>query len=366
MKRPRSLAAHLFTAQLTVVLVTFLALLTTIVLVAPGLFLHHLRMTGEDTPEVQEHAEEAFRTSVGLALLAAAVLAIVAAISLSWFLARRVSRPITDLAASAESVAHGNYDVQVPDGGFGAELHTLAVSFQDMTHSLATTDEARAQLLSDLSHEIRTPLATLEAHIDGLEDGVVKPTHSTFAVMRGQVHRLRRLASDVRLAALAQEHALDLHPEQVAARDLVAAACTLYEPRFREKGITLEDDCQSVLDVVRVDRDRMLQVLGNLLENALRHTPPGGRVRLSCSHHDDTIDIAVSDTGSGIDPDDLDRVFHRFHRLSDAREADTGGSGLGLTIARALVQNQGGDLTAHSEGVGTGSTFTIRLPIAHP
>lgn len=170
--------------------------------------------------------------------------------------AARLSRPITDLAASAESVAHGNYDVQVPDGGFGAELHTLAVSFQDMTHSLATTDEARAQLLSDLSHEIRTPLATLEAHIDGLEDG------------RGEAHA-QHLRRDARTGAptapLGQRRTARsagsgtrLGPPSRAggcSRSGGGGSYTLYEPRFREKGITLEDDCQSVLDVVRVDRD---------------------------------------------------------------------------------------------------------------
>ena len=346
-----------------VIATTFVALLVTVVLIAPGLFLHHLRMTGEDSPVVQLHAQEAFETSVGLALMAAATVAIVAAILLSWFLARRVSRPITELAASAEAVAHGNYDVVVTETGFGTELRTLSQSFQDMADSLATTDEARTQMLSDLSHEIRTPLATLEAHIDGLEDGVIPTTAATYQVMRGQVHRLRRLASDVRLAAQAQEHALDLHPTATKVSDLVHSACALYEPRFRDKGVLLDDRSRHDREmVVRVDRDRMQQVLGNLLDNALRHTPAGGTVSVGCHQNGQAVEIAVTDSGEGIDPADLDRVFQRFQRLDTSRESDSGGSGLGLTIARALVQSQHGDLTAHSAGLGTGSTFTIRLP----
>ena len=195
----------------------------TIVLIAPGLFMYHLEMTGEDSPVVQQHAQEAFETSVGLALLAAAAVAVLAAILLSWFLARRVSRPIADLAAAAETVAHGNFGVSVPDSGFGSELATLSASFRDMAQDLATTDEARARLLADLSHEIRTPLATLEAHIDGLEDGVLPPDAHSFEVMRGQVRRLQRLASDVKLAAEAQEHALHLEKRPTPVVALVAA-----------------------------------------------------------------------------------------------------------------------------------------------
>lgn len=361
--KPRSLAARLFTAQLLVIAITFSALLVTVLLVAPGLFLHHLRMTGEDSPSVQSHAQQAFETSVGLALLAAAAVAVVAAIVLSWFLARRVSRPITELATSAEAVAHGNFDVVVPEIGFGTELQTLSQSFQEMTDSLATTDEARTQMLSDLSHEIRTPLATLEAHIDGLEDGVIPTDAATYEVMRGQVQRLRRLASDVRLAAQAQEHALDLHPAPTLVSDLIGTACALYAPRYQEKAVRLDDRCHGDQEtLVLVDRDRMQQVLGNLLENALRHTPAGGTVSIGCSHHGHTVAISVSDTGDGIAADDLDRVFHRFQRLDTSRQPDSGGSGLGLTIARALVQSQHGDLLAHSEGPGKGSTFTIRLP----
>lgn len=362
MKRPPSLAARLFTAQLLVVGITFVALVVTVVLIAPGLFMYHLQMTGEDSPVVQLHAQEAFEASVGLALLAAALVAIAAAVLLSWFLTRRVSQPITALAAAAESVAHGNYDVDVPDTGFGTELHTLSRSFRDMAGHLATTDRARARLLSDLSHEIRTPLATLEAHIEGLEDGVIPATTPTFEVMRGQVHRLRRLASDVRLVAQAQEHALDLQPRRVGVRDLVDAACTLYEPRYRDKGVRLRNACDRPDDIVDVDPDRMQQVLGNLLDNALRHTPTGGNVQIACRRAGATIEITVADSGEGIPAPALETIFERFQRLDGARRADSAGSGLGLTIARAIVQNHGGDLSAHSAGPDQGATFVLRLP----
>lgn len=352
----KSLGSRLFAGQLLVIAVTFLALVITILLIAPGLFLYHLEMTGEDDAAVQMHAQEAFETAVGLALVAAAVVAVIAAVLLSWFLAIRVSAPITDLAAAAEAVAEGRYDVTVPDSGFGTELHTLSSSFQEMAETLASTDAARSRLLSDLSHEIRTPLATLEAHIDGLEDGHVRPDAATFAVMRGQVHRLNRLASDVKLAAAAQEHALDLHPAPVDLEELVDSACTLFAPRYRDKGVLLTNACTGS-GTVLVDPDRMQQVLVNLLDNALRHTPPGGQVRMRCQPGA----ITVEDTGDGIAPEDLEKVFDRFQRL-DAARTDRSGSGLGLTIARAIVAEHGGTLTAASDGLSKGSSFVIRLP----
>ena len=351
-----SLATRLFVAQLVVIGTTFAALLVTILLVAPGLFRHHLEMTGEDSPTVQLHAQEAFETSVGLALLAAAAVAVLAAVLLAWFLARRVSRPIEALAGAAEAVAHGDYDVSVPATTFGRELTTLASSFQEMTHDLASTDEVRSQLLADLAHEIRTPLATLGAHIDGMEDGVVATDAAAFDVMRNQVSRLQRLAADVKLAAAAQEHALELHLADVRVADLVGAACALYAPRYAEKGVALREECESSI-TVRVDADRMQQVLGNLLDNALRHTPAGGRVTVSCAVTDH-VRIAVADTGEGIPEAEQEAVFDRFHRVDAARSG--GGSGLGLTIARAVVEDHGGTLRAVSHGAGT--TMLISLP----
>ncbi len=351
-----TLALRLFTAQLIVIATTFAALLVTILLLAPGLFRHHLEMTGEDSPTVQEHAQQAFETTVGWALLAGAAMAVLAAVVLAWFLARRVSRPIEDLATAAEAVARGDYDISVPDASFGRELATLSRSFTGMADDLASTDEARAQLLADLAHEIRTPLATLEAHIDGMEDGVVTTDAASFEVMRRQVHRLQRLAADVRLAAAAQEHALDLHPQVMDVAALVSAACDTFEARYRDKGVRLSNACAGG-KTVRVDPDRMQQVLGNLLDNALRHTPVGGIVSITCQP---PARILVTDDGEGIPPDQLEAVFERFHRVDASRSRE--GSGLGLTIARAIVEDHGGTLQATEAGNGT--TMVLNLPEA--
>ena len=363
MKRPIGLATRLFVAQLLVFLVAGIALAVTVALVAPSLFLAHLAMTGEDSPIVQQHALEAFESSVGVAFLAAAAAAIVAAVLLSWFLARRVSKPVEELADAAGTVAAGTYNISVPTTGFGPELAALSASFQHMADDLATTDAARTRLLADLAHELRTPLATLEVHIEGMEDGIVAPDSDTYDVMRAQVARLRRLADDIKLTAAAQEHALDLHPRPLQVADLLRAACDAAAPRYATHNVTLRCFPPSHAACVTVDPDRIQQVMANLLDNALRHTPPGGQVIVTATSNSEEVSIAVKDTGTGIPIDQLETIFQRFHRLDPARtnRAD-GGSGLGLTIARAIVEDHHGTITAHSAGPGHGAAFHVSLP----
>lgn len=360
-KAPRTLATRLFVAQVIVIAVASLALLVTIILVAPGLFVYHLDMTGEDSPAVQQHAQEAFEISVGIALLSAGTVAVLTAVFLSWLLARRVSRPIRDLAQAAESVARGDYDISVPAGAYARELTTLANSFQRMTDDLASTDDARARLLADLAHEIRTPLATLGAHIDGLEDGLLPADAHNYDVMRGQVHRLQRLATDVKLVAAAEEHALDLHPVRTRITVIVQAACDLFQARFADKGVDLRNECHRDDAHVMVDPDRMQQLFVNLLDNALRHTPAGGLVTVTCAHRSGSVVVEVRDTGSGIPEEHLEQVFTRFHRVDDARSA-AAGSGLGLTIAKAICRGHGATISASSRGPGLGTVISIRLP----
>lgn len=362
MTRPIGLGGRLFAAQLVVIIVAGATLVVTVLAVAPSLFLNHLAMTGEDSPIVQQHALEAFRSSAGLAFLAAATAAVIAAVMLSWFLSRRVSRPVEELAVAAEAVAAGHYGIRVPDTGFGPELAALSSSFQRMADDLAVTDAARTGLLADLAHEIRTPLATLEVHIDGLEDGIVPVSPETFGVLRDQVARLRRLATDIKLTAAAQEHALDLHPRTLHVADVLQVACDAAAPRYLAAGVTLGCEAEAEAGAVTVDADRIQQVLANLLDNALRHTPPGGSVTVTANASGGSVVVRVADNGDGIPTEELEAVFQRFHRLDPARVSQGGGSGLGLTIARAIVADHGGSLVAESPGRGAGTTLVLRLP----
>lgn len=365
MKRPLGLTSRLFVGQLIVVIVGAATLLLTAAIVAPRVFADHLARSGEDTPEVQTHVRNAFESSFALSMLVATIAAGIAAGFLSWFLARRVSRPISELAAASESVAAGDYQVAVPTPAFGRELSALSIAFADMADQLASTDATRTQMLADLAHELRTPLATLAAYIDGVEDGVVPASPESFATMREQVARLRRLSNDLREAAAAQEGALHVQLTPQPIQPIVSKAVAGGEPRFAGKSVTLVNSGivgEGVL--VSADADRLQQVLANLLDNALRHTPAGGSVRVLCTATPSAVEIRVVDDGDGIPAEHLDSVFDRFHRVDESRASDRegGGSGLGLTIARAIVIDHHGTLTAASPGPGAGTTIRMQLP----
>jgi signal transduction histidine kinase len=210
---------------------------------------------------------------------------------------------------------------------------------------------------------MRTPLATLEAHLEALQDGVRRLDEATFDVLAGSTERLRRLANDIGAVSRAQEGELEIHLEPADPGDLVEAATGACADRYRDKGVALTTDLGADVSVL-ADPSRMGQVLANLLDNALRHTPAGGSVRVSCRRTVRGVEIEVADSGEGIEPAHLSHVFDRFYRADPARNSRHGGSGIGLTISKALVEAQGGELFARSDGPGLGASFTIHLPEA--
>ncbi|WP_343989387.1 sensor histidine kinase [Terrabacter terrae] len=353
---------RLTVAQVLVIAAGSVTLAVTGALVAPGLFRTHLAEAGHVEPTVRRHVEEAFVSSVLLSLAVATLAALLAAGILSWLLVRRIAAPVRQLAAAADAVAVGRYDVSVPTMAFGRELEQLSRAFGHMAHRLADTDAARTRMLADLTHELRTPLATLTAYIDGVEDGVIAADEAAWSTMRSQVDRLRRLATDMRQVTDAQE-GLDLNLRSLdpvrLAHDAVAAAA----PRYTAKHVDLRYQGPARTTPVTGDPDRLSQVLANLLDNALRHTPSGGHVQLQLAQAGSRLTLAVTDDGEGLPADQVEAVFERFHRADTARAGHDGGSGLGLTIARAIVHGHGGTLTAASHGPGLGATFTISLPL---
>lgn len=364
-RKPARLATRLMTAQVVVIAVGALALVVSAMLVAPGLFRYHLAQTGETDPEVQHHAQQAFATSFVIALLLATLASLLAAGVVSWFLVRRVAQPVEELADAAETLATGHFQIDVPDTAFSSEIARLIDAFEAMATKLATTETTRRQLLSDLAHELRTPLSTLEAYVDGLEDTILPAEPATFTTMREQIARLRRLSSDLREVSLAEEHALDLRLEPQNAQDIVHDAVAAAAARYRQAGIALTYALPETDAVVLADAIRLQQVLANLLGNALRHTRTKVHVEMMTSQR--RVTISVSDDGEGIPVQEIERIFQRFHRIDPARRSSArSGSGLGLTIARAIVTDHGGTLVALSDGAGHGATFTITLPRRDP
>jgi signal transduction histidine kinase len=364
MRVPAGLVARLLTAQIAVIAVGAVTLAATAAFVGPRLFSEHLHRTGHFSQMVTEHAQEAFESAFAISIAVSMVMALLTAGLVSLLVVRRIAASVSELADAADAIAAADYTVRIPPGGFGTEMTRLSGAFARMAEKLAATEATRAGMLADLSHELRTPLATLEAYIDGMEDQVVPVDAASYAVMREQVARLRRLAIDVRAVSDVEEHALALDRRPADPVELARGAVAFAGPSFAAKGVALECGVTGAVPMVPADPARIQQVLGNLLANALRHTPAGGHVRVQV-HAEQArwVCIEVSDDGEGIPGDQLEAIFTRFHRVDPARAAHDGsGAGLGLTIARAIVTGHGGTLTATSNG--RGATFTVRLPTA--
>lgn len=361
--------------------------------VGPAVFHEHLVRYAAASPETVLHAEEAFRTSSGLALGVGLGAGTVMSLVVGLLLGRRVGRSLRALTSATGLVAGGRYQARVDRPGLGPEFDRLVDGFNEMAARLDASEDLRRRLMSDVAHELRTPVATLTAHLEALEDGVTELTPQTTALLRAQGTRLTRLAEDLAAVTRAESGEIDLSLETVDAAVLLDRAVAAAADRAQAKGVDLrtggrddrddiaDDDGLAVPLAVRVDAARMGQVLGNLVDNALRHTPPGGSVTLHVRRAvpdptapgaaapaalptptTPTVELHVTDTGEGIEAHHLAHVFERFYRADDARDRDHGGSGIGLAITRALVEAHGGTIAAHSDGPGRGSTFTVTLP----
>lgn len=335
------------------------------VVVAPQVFHRHLLLAvpGGVDPTVQVHVDEAFTNAVLLALGVALPLSLLTGLSVTWVVARRLARSVSAVASASDRVAHGDLAVRVQEPAIGPEVAQLVSAFNAMADRLSATEETRRRLIGDVAHEMRTPLAVLEATVDAVVDGVLPADGATLTEVREQARRLERLVADMSAVSRAEERALavDLAPLDLGA--VAAAVVRSHRARFAAGGVDLMlvPDPGGAPSTVLADRARLEEVLHNLLDNALRHTLPGGHVQVRLTHDQDAVSLAVVDDGHGFPPGHADRLFERFYRGDAARTAG-GGTGIGLTIARAVLGAHGGTLTATSAGAGTGATFTVRLP----
>ncbi len=271
--------------------------------------------------------------------------------------ARRVASPIGELLEAADRVADGDYSARVTERG-PREVRALARAFNSMTARLQQHDEQRRSLLADVTHELRTPLTVVQGNLEGLLDGVYPRDDAHLETILEETRILSRLIDDLRTLALAESGALKL---QKAPTDLVALASetvAAFRVQADAADVELSVDGWANVPLLEIDPARMREVLANLIVNALQYTPRGGQVRVACSTGGDgRVTLSVSDTGLGISPDDLPRIFDRFYKTRDSR-----GSGLGLAIAKNLVEAHGGEIRAESE-VGRGTTVRVTLPL---
>jgi two-component system, OmpR family, sensor histidine kinase BaeS len=360
----RSLAAKLVAAQLLVILAGSATLLLVALLVAPGLFHSHVRDALGIVPDaVNDHLDRAFADAMLVALGIATGAAVLTAIAVSGFLAVRMLRPIRAMAEGAKGITAGHYEARVPEAGTD-ELAVLGKAFNEMAASLQTAERRRQELVSDVAHEFRTPLATLEGYVEAMTDGTLPRSDENLDVLAHETRRMARLLEDLSKVSMAEERQLDLRLSVAEPRALIERAAQAAAVAYAEKGVALEALAGVRSAPVLVDVDRIAEVLGNLLANALRHTPPGGRVEIGAATRGGSVEMWVSDTGEGIPPQHLERIFERFHRVDPARARSSGGSGIGLTIARAIVAAHGGRMWAESGGRARGAQFTLALPLA--
>lgn len=360
--KPR-LITQLLVGQVVLIAIAGATLIGTALFIAPSIFERHMREAGIDTSAAKMHITEAFAGSFSLALVIAMLTSFIVAGIMAWYLMRRIAEPVENLAMYAESLASGDNTPNVAIGGSTPEIDRLSTALTGMSSELTKIQNDQARMLRDLAHELRTPIATIGALVDGIEDGVVKADAHSWNTVRDQLQRLNRLSRDVRDVSHSYDQTLSNLKTKVEPREIGLSAVAAWVARFEKKGVLLEFKTSGKVPLINVDPLRIGQVLSNLLENALRHTPKQGKVELIIESVDGGVSFSVRDNGEGIAANQLPHIFDRLYRGDNARHSGDSGSGLGLTIARSIAESHSGTLMATSNGRGRGSTFTMTIPI---
>ncbi|MEE9965159.1 MAG: HAMP domain-containing histidine kinase [Propionicimonas sp.] len=303
---------------------------------------------------------EQFATAVNQALLIGAGVGILAAALFGVFAARRVIQSLGAVRAATRQLAHGNYAATVPEPK-EAELAELAADVSQLGSELAQTEAHRMRLLGEVAHELRTPLTVIDGYVEAMIDKVLPTTAQNLAQITDETRRLRRLGEDLSSLSRAEEGRLGLQLQPADASRIAKAAAERLRPQIEDAQVQLEVTPGARLPV-NCDSDRIAQVVTNLVGNALRATPAGGTITVTSRSDGRQALIEVADTGVGLTPAQLPRIFERFYRVNDQRIGESG-SGIGLTISRGIARAHGGELTATSPGLGRGATFTLALPL---
>ncbi len=303
--------------------------------------------------------EQVYVDRTNQALFIGAVGASAIALLVGILLSRQFLRPLTELTSAIAAMRQGDLEQKVRVRSRD-ELGELAESFNEMSAQLHRANHLRKQMTADIAHDLRTPLMVISGYLEALRDGTLKPTPERFEAMNREAVLLKRLVEDLRTLSLADAGELKLIYQPVQPRDLLEQVRQSFEPLAAEQSVTLRVEADETLPAVQVDRERMVQVLGNLVSNALRYTPAGGTISLRARQQHDGVQLVVSDTGKGIEPEQLLNIFERFYRTEQARSEHQGESGLGLAIAKSIVEAHHGTIAAESQ-VGVGTSLIILL-----
>jgi signal transduction histidine kinase len=306
--------------------------------------------------------EAAYLMRTNRAILWSAVGATLLAVMVGLVTARTLVRPLQRLTTAIHAMTAGDLHQEVPIQSQD-EIGELARAFNQMSADLARANQARRQMTADIAHDLRNPLMVMIGYLEAMRDGVLEPTPKRLATLYDEAHHLQHLVNDLRTLSLADAGELTLQREVISPTDLLLRAYRAWLSQARQRDIALLCRAPEGLPAVSVDAERINQVLNNLISNALRYTPPDGRIVLAAQQQGDQIVLTVQDNGTGIAADHLPFIFDRFYRADPARTETGGESGLGLAIARSIVETHGGTLRVTSLGVGQGTTFSLHLPL---
>jgi len=294
-------------------------------------------------------------------LILGALLAVVIALIFTFFLSRRISAPVKALTLAASRLGQGDLSqrVQFKDKG---EMGEMGQAFNSMADDLERTEQLRRNMIADAAHELRTPLSNIRGYLEAIRDGIKKPDTKTILSLDEEAMLLSRLVDDLQELSLAEANELKLVCQSEDIATLIKQTVAAKQSRAAEKGVSLSTDLSEKMPPVNIDSQRISQVLSNLLDNAIAHTGNGGSITVTAETQDNRVKVNVTDTGEGIPPEDLPNIFERFYRVDKSRTRATGGSGLGLTIAKRLVEAHGGSIEARSEpGKGSCFSFTVLI-----
>jgi signal transduction histidine kinase len=300
-------------------------------------------------------------TAVTRAMILAAITAGAVGLAIALLLSQSLTSPLRQLTGAMQRFARGERNLQLPAPS-GDEVGDLTRSFRGMMTEIERQEQLRKEMTADIAHELRTPLAVVQANLDALADGVYPLTKENLAPIRESAELLDRLVEDLRTLELADAGQLTLEQSEVDLFHLVQRVAARFTPRAESLSQRIELSPAPAVPKVRADSQRLEQILGNLLDNALRHTPGGGTILLGLNADAANVLLTVEDSGPGIPPDQLDLIFERFHRVDSSRSRSDGGTGLGLAIARKLAEAHGGSLRVENRSEG-GARFTLRLPL---
>ena len=304
--------------------------------------------------------EQIYLRNTDITLLIASAGGIGLAVLMGVWLARVLVRPIQDLTTATQAMAAGNLKQQVRIRS-NDEFGQLARTFNQMSHDLAEATRQRRQMTADIAHDLSTPLQIISGYVESMCDGTLAPTPERMGLIAAEIEHLRRLINDLDLLSQADTHTLRLHMQPIDTAAFLQQIAQSFAPLAIAEGVHLTTDIATALPFIQADQERLMQVMGNLLSNALRYTPSSGNIVIVGKQHQDRVMVQVQDSGSGIASDDLPYIFERFYR-ADASRTVGGKMGLGLAISKALVEAMNGAILAESPGLQRGTTITISLP----